>query len=138
MERSERSRQLAASPLGWMPGDPPAPGRRFRSRRSMERWVERQDHRLDPTKERWHLIVSGHVQGVGYRQACCEQARHMGLGGWVRNRSDGGVELEAEGPHHRLNELRLWCERGPSRAVVLGVAAAQVTPMGTDWFEVLH
>lgn len=62
----------------------------------------------------------------------------MGLGGWVRNRSDGGVELEAEGSHHRLNELRLWCERGPSRAVVLGVAAAQVTPMGTDWFEVLH
>ena len=62
----------------------------------------------------------------------------MGLGGWVRNRSDGDVELEAEGTHHRLNELRLWCERGPNRAVVLGVTASQVTPMGTDWFEVVH
>jgi len=62
----------------------------------------------------------------------------MGLGGWVRNRPDGTVELEAEGPHHRLNELRLWCERGSNRAVVLGVATAQLTPMGTDWFEVMR
>ena len=135
MDSAERSRQLAASPLGWLPGDPPAPGRRSRSRRSTERWVERQDHRSGTSKERWHLIVSGQVHGVGYRQACCEQARRMGLGGWVRNRPDGTVELEAEGPHHRLNELRLWCERGSSRAVVLGVTTAQLTPMGTDWFE---
>jgi acylphosphatase len=102
----------------------------------VERWVERHDHRADSTKERWHLIVSGQVQGVGYRQACCEQARRMGLGGWVRNLSDGSVELEVEGHPQQLAEMRLWCERGPAGAMVNSVTATPLPATGADWFEI--
>jgi acylphosphatase len=80
--------------------------------------------------------VRGQVQGVGYRASCLRRASELGLGGWVRNRADGSVEVEAEGPAFQLNELRLWCEKGPDRARVSGVAVSQVAPTGSDWFEV--
>ncbi|MBE9152773.1 acylphosphatase [Cyanobium sp. LEGE 06113] len=87
--------------------------------------------------ERWRLSVEGKVQGVGYRAACCRQAQSLGLAGWVRNRSDGRVELEAEGNAEQLQALRLWCERGPSLARVGRVTTLPIGLTGTDWFEVL-
>lgn len=86
--------------------------------------------------ERWCLIVVGRVQGVGYRMSCCRQATALGLGGWVRNRLDGSVELEAEGPTQRLLELLLWCEKGPATAKVTGITTTVIPPTGSDWFEV--
>lgn len=47
--------------------------------------------------KRHHVIVEGKVQGVGFRYFTQEQAQLFGLAGWVRNLSDGTVELEAEG-----------------------------------------
>jgi acylphosphatase len=80
--------------------------------------------------------VSGRVQGVGYRLACQRQAQELDLGGWVCNASDGSVQIEAEGPVSRLNDLRLWCERGPAGALVHRVATTQVAATGADWFEI--
>lgn len=88
--------------------------------------------------ERWRLLVSGTVQGVGYRAACCRRARELNLAGWVRNLADGGVEVQAEGPVSALAELRLWCERGPAGAQVSGVAVSQMGSTGDDWFEIRH
>ncbi len=82
-------------------------------------------------QERWRFSVSGRVQGVGYRQATLREAQALELGGWVRNCPNGTVEIEAEGPLHKLNDLRLWCERGPAAAQVQRVAAT-----GSDWFEI--
>ncbi len=82
--------------------------------------------------------MSGRVQGVGYRQSCRRQADALGLSGWVRNRSDGAVELEAEGTPQRLEDLRLWCESGPPQAQVSGVTASLIPPVGGDWFEIRH
>ena len=45
---------------------------------------------------RFHVIVSGRVQGVFFRDACRQTARDLGVRGWVRNRSDGAVELVEE------------------------------------------
>ena len=87
-------------------------------------------------QERWRLIVRGLVQGVGYRAACSLRAQDLGLSGWVRNRPDGSVEIEAEGYPQELTELRLWCEKGPAGATVSSVASSQVAATGTDWFEV--
>jgi acylphosphatase len=80
--------------------------------------------------------VSGQVQGVGYRAACCNKSRELGLAGWVRNLPDGRVEVQAEGTTQDLAELRLWCERGPAPANVSGVAVSQMGTTGEDWFEI--
>ncbi|MEB3322252.1 MAG: acylphosphatase [Synechococcaceae cyanobacterium] len=90
----------------------------------------------EPPRERWRIDVRGRVQGVGYRAACQQRAIALGLGGWVRNRPDGAVELEAEGPPARLEELLAWCEQGPPAARVDGVRAARVPVTGCDWFEI--
>ncbi|MFJ5382977.1 acylphosphatase, partial [Cupriavidus sp. CER94] len=45
--------------------------------------------------ETWRLVAHGRVQGVGYRGHCADRARALGLGGWVRNRMDGTVEVIA-------------------------------------------
>jgi len=73
---------------------------------------------------------------VGYRAACCQKARELDLNGWVRNQADGSVEVQAEGPLHKLTELRMWCERGPQGAGVHSVSHSQLAPIREDWFEI--
>ena len=80
--------------------------------------------------------MRGTVQGVGYRAACSNRANELGLGGWVRNETDGSVEVEAEGHPQSLGELRLWCEQGSSGAIVNSVTVTQLPPTGADWFEI--
>lgn len=67
---------------------------------------------------RVHIIVQGRVQGVCYRMYTCEEARRLGLTGWVRNLRDGTVEVVAEGPADSLGNLAAWCRTGPSYARV--------------------
>jgi acylphosphatase len=57
-----------------------------------------------------HLLIRGHVQGVWFRKSTEEKARELGLSGWVRNLSDGRVELMAQGD--RAGELQVWVEAG--------------------------
>lgn len=80
--------------------------------------------------------MRGLVQGVGYRASCQRRAEDLGLSGWVRNRPDGSVEVEAEGSPQQLAELLLWCERGPLGAQVNGVTSARIAATGSDWFEI--
>lgn len=140
MERSDRSRHLAAPPLGWMPGDSLETGEVRRQRRAAaqeRRFLQPGLRMTSVSHERWRLSVRGLVQGVGYRMGCRQKAIDLGLSGWVRNRPDGSVEVEAEGLPDRLVELRLWCEKGPPGAQVSGVTSGQMAVAGTDWFEIL-
>lgn len=68
-----------------------------------------------------HLLVSGVVQGVGYRQTCRQVARSLGLVGWARNLADGRVEIVAQGEPDALDALVSWAWAGPTAAVVTGV-----------------
>lgn len=81
---------------------------------------------------RVRAIVSGRVQGVSYRASTASEARRLGVVGWVRNRPDGTVELEAEGPEERVARLLEWCKDGPPAADVAQVAVEELSPVGTD------
>ncbi len=72
---------------------------------------------------RMQLQISGRVQGVCYRWSARTEAARRGLGGWVRNRADGAVELYAEGSEEQLLALKSWCRRGPSGADVSNIDA---------------
>jgi acylphosphatase len=64
------------------------------------------------------VLVSGSVQGVGYRAALCEKARELHVEGWCRNTSDGRVEAWLQGPVEMMDNLLSWMEQGPSAAQV--------------------
>lgn len=72
------------------------------------------------------VTVQGRVQGVGYRAACADRARVLGLRGWVRNRRDGAVEAFLAGPEANVLRMREWMWEGPDNAQVtqLDVASA--------------
>jgi acylphosphatase len=67
------------------------------------------------------LVVRGRVQGVGFRYAMVQEARELGLRGWVRNRRDGSVEAVIHGPREDVQHLVEWAERGPNGAAVKDV-----------------
>lgn len=68
--------------------------------------------------ERLHAVVRGRVQGVSFRFYTQSQAVALGLTGWVANRSDGSVEVVAEGPRPALHRLLDWLRQGPPLARV--------------------
>ena len=74
-----------------------------------------------PPTARLHLVVSGRVQGVYFRQATVDAVAGLGLQGWVRNLPDGRVEALAEGSRPALEALLAACRRGPPAASVEGV-----------------
>lgn len=83
-----------------------------------------------------HVVISGHVQGVGYRQGCRHAARSLDLVGWIRNLRDGRVELFAQGGDEDLDRLLDWVWAGPPAARVTGVESDVVAtdPTLTDFF----
>jgi acylphosphatase len=74
-------------------------------------------------RARISLLVSGIVQGVNFRYSTYEEARRLGVSGWVRNLPDGRVEVLAEGDRRALEALVDWCRRGPPHASVEAVEA---------------
>lgn len=67
------------------------------------------------------LIISGRVQGVGYREWMVSTARGLGLSGWVRNRLDGSVEALVAGDVAAVEEMMRLCRRGPRMASVVSI-----------------
>jgi acylphosphatase len=65
-----------------------------------------------------HLIVTGRVQGVGYRDALHDEAEKRDVRGWVRNRRDGSVEALVQGAPEAVDAIIAWARRGPSMARV--------------------
>ena len=79
---------------------------------------------------RVRALVSGRVQGVGFRNFTSVRAHALGLTGWVRNLRDGRVEAVAEGPDDKIDELIKAIKTGPSGSRVDGVAVEEQTPNG--------
>jgi acylphosphatase len=71
------------------------------------------------------IRVTGHVQGVWYRGWTVDLARSLGHAGWVRNRSDGSVEILADGDAAALDALVDRCREGPPAARVGSVTVTE-------------
>jgi acylphosphatase len=84
------------------------------------------------------VTVIGRVQGVGFRYHVVEEARRLGVTGWVRNQPDESVAGHFEGDDDAVDALVAWCRRGPSYAVVQHVAQAEARPTGAGAFEVRY
>jgi acylphosphatase len=85
---------------------------------------------------RHRVLVRGRVQGVWFRESCRRRAIDLGLAGWVRNRADGTVEAEFEGPEGDVAKAVAWCRVGPPAADVTGIDVAAVEPTGASGFSV--
>ncbi|MBM7569898.1 acylphosphatase [Aquibacillus albus] len=68
---------------------------------------------------RVHMIVSGLVQGVGFRYTTQQRAKEIGVYGWVRNLSDGTVEVEAEGDSKKVDQFIEMIKKGPRRFITI-------------------
>ena len=82
--------------------------------------------------------ITGQVQGVLFRAWTAEQARALGVNGWVRNASDGSVEGHLEGDKTAVQQLVDLLHQGPPSAQVAAVDAQVAEPEGSGSFEVKH
>lgn len=65
-----------------------------------------------------HVMITGIVQGVGYRAFVERQATSLGIWGWVRNRKDGSVEAIFSGEASNVEAILIACRRGPRLAII--------------------
>lgn len=83
------------------------------------------------------ILVSGLVQGVGYRFSTVRAAEQLGVAGWARNLADGRVEVHAQGDPAALAALASWLRAGPLGAEVADVVEAPAEPEpGLEAFEI--
>ncbi len=83
-----------------------------------------------------HLCVHGRVQGVFFRDSTRKVAQGLGLAGWVKNRSDGSVEIHAEGDREKLEKLIEWCRHGPDMASVSNLDLNWTGAEGLSSFDI--
>ena len=83
------------------------------------------------------IVLTGRVQGVGFRYALADEARSRGLSGWVRNRRDGSVEAVICGPAAEVAALAAWARRGPPAARVESIEIEEAQG-SFDGFEITH
>ncbi|MDR2134707.1 MAG: acylphosphatase [Treponema sp.] len=82
-------------------------------------------------RKAFFIRISGRVQGVGFRYTCYNEARRLGICGWVRNNGNGDVEVWAEGSAEKLECFLRWLRRGPPGARVDSTDCDMRQPTGT-------
>lgn len=80
---------------------------------------------------RVRAVIVGRVQGVGFRWFVRQEARRLGVAGWVRNRTDGSVELETAGEDAAVERLLQHVRVGPDAADVTDVVISDAQPSGS-------
>ena len=85
----------------------------------------------------YEIIVSGRVQGVGFRAASRKQARFLRLKGWVENLPDGSVRIVINGDPEKCTKFINWCREGSAYSWVTGVDIRDMKPEDLDRFEII-
>ena len=83
-----------------------------------------------------HIIVHGRVQGGWFRAGTKERADELGLFGWVKNKSEGTVEIHAEGEKLQLEDFILWCRKGTPAANVTSLNLNPTSLQNLRSFEI--
>lgn len=86
------------------------------------------DTLISPLEEVFHMsektcvrvVISGTVQGVGFRWRAMEAALALGVAGWIANRPDGSVEAVFQGSLSAVDEMIRWSRKGPPGAKIDG------------------
>ena len=81
------------------------------------------------------LKIEGFVQAVGYRNFAMDEAKKLGLDGWVRNRSNGEVEILISGEEAAVNTFITACAKGPAGSQVKGVGMEKADPPAEKGFH---
>lgn len=84
-----------------------------------------------------NLVIFGEVQGVFFRKSAKIEADNLGLGGWVRNKNDGTVEISASGQEKNVNQFIKWCKKGPPFAKVDKVDVVVKKPEEYEEFSIV-
>ncbi len=82
------------------------------------------------------ITISGRVQGVAFRLTAQDEARRLGINGYVRNEPDGSVHIEAEGDNEALEKFVSWCSIGPDMAHVDRVVVKEDALKDYDGFYI--
>ena len=82
------------------------------------------------------FVISGNVQGVGYRAFARHAARDIGATGWARNLANGDVEVHANGTPPQLDDLESRLRQGPRWAEVRSVTATEAPVSSDSAFEI--
>lgn len=90
------------------------------------------------TKLLYKIVVSGRVQGVGFRWSVANEATNRGINGFVRNQSNGSVYIEAEGSREQLEAFVEWCRKGPGLSVVKSIKVDSIPPENYSDFRIEH
>ena len=87
------------------------------------------DHLIQMNNIRKHIniVISGRVQGVGFRYSALHAAKRIGITGFVKNQYNGDVYVEAEGTPDQLKQFIAWCQEGPEYAEVDRISTAEST-----------
>lgn len=83
-------------------------------------------------------LISGVVQGVGYRAFAEHAARGIGVSGWARNLDDGRVEVHANGTPSQLEDLESRLRRGPRWSEVRSVEVTEAAVLELSGFHIRY
>lgn len=85
-----------------------------------------------------HLLISGKVQGVFFRQTAARMAERLNVKGWIKNTPDSKVEALITGAPDNITNFINWCKVGPEKANVENVAISKQPEIIFRKFEVLR
>jgi len=86
----------------------------------------------------YKIVVTGRVQGVGFRWSAAREAINRDINGFARNSSDGSVYIEAEGKKEQLDSFVEWCNKGPRLSKVEAVTVNVYPAVNYTEFRIEH